>query len=288
MSKKTDIDELVLLSDDEINDRVQACAARIETRVNRAQDANRDLTARESDLSYADRSELVALRDAVEIRSVRKEESDRIERQARDRAQLVGQAVETATRDNFSPLAVSAANLELLEQARRDYRSLSVIEARSALTTVAMGTAVEYSVGGLVAPQNLWRASGIPTVEPPAGYKATVPTITLPAGTALVNESTPHAEFDDVAPDAVTLGRTGAWSDLTAEANISTTLADLSGAHSHIIARDLDLAVVTRIEGTPAAMTVDGALCTVAAEAASDVSRLWIFGTPADVAALSG
>ena len=131
------------------------------------------------------------------------------------------------TRDNFSPLAVSAANLELLEQARRDYRSLSVIEARSALTTVAMGTAVEYSVGGLVAPQNLWRASGIPTVEPPAGYKATVPTITLPAGTALVNESTPHAEFDDVAPDAVTLGRTGAWSDLTAEANISTTLADL-------------------------------------------------------------
>ena len=151
-----------------------------------------------------------------------------------------------------------------------------------------MGTAVEYAAGGLLAPQSLWRVSGIPTSEPPAGYKATVPTITLPAGTTLVSEGSPHAEFDDIAADSVQLARTGAWSDLTAEGNISTTLDEISGAHARIIARDLDLAVVTKIEDTPGVLTIDEALTTVAAEAAADVSRLWIFGIPTDIAGLAG
>ena len=154
---------------------------------------------------------------------------------------------------------------------------------------IGLGTATEYAAGGLLAPATLWRSSGVPTSEPPAGYKATTPLVTLPAAAALVNEGTPHAEFDDITPDPVTLGRSGAWSDMSAEGNISTTLAEISAAHSRVISRDLDLSLVTKIEATAApGLSIDEALTTVAAEAAADTSRLWIFGTPADVATLAG
>lgn len=289
MSKKTDIDELVMLSHDAFEGRMQAAAARVETRIQRAYDENRDLTQREKDLTYQDRDELVALKDADEIRAAREREAQRIENEVAARSQHIGAAMEIHERSaRLSPLAVSDDNLAALETARREYRSLSVIEHRSALTTSLMGTAVEYSAGGLPAAQTLWRAAGIPTVEPPAGYKGTVPKITLPVGAALVTEGNAHAEFDDVEPDTVTMGRAGAWSDLTAEGNISSPLADISTAHGRIIARNLDLAVVTKLEGTPSALTIDEALTTVAAEAAVDVSALWIVGTPVDIAGLAG
>jgi hypothetical protein len=151
-----------------------------------------------------------------------------------------------------------------------------------------MGTAVEYSAGGLQAPNTLWRLSGIPTVQPPAGVKGAVPLVTLPAADPLVDEGDPHAEFDGVTPDPEVLKRTGAWSDLTSEALVSSTIAEISGAHARIIARDVDRATVDKLEAAPSELTIDQALTTVAAEAAADVSRLWIFGTPIDVAALVG
>lgn len=47
--------------------------------------------------------------------------------------------------------------------------------------------------------------------------------------------------------------------------------------------------MVTKIQdATPDALTIDEALVTVAAECACDVSDLWIFGSPAGVAALVG
>ncbi len=111
----------------------------------------------------------------------------------------------------------------------------------------------------------------------------------MPAAAALVGEGLAHAEFTGVDPDAVTLARTGAWSDLTSEAFISTSLSEISAAHARVIARDLDLATVTKIEAAAdAGNSVDEALTTVAAEAAVDVSRLWIVGDPTSIATLAG
>lgn len=286
MSKKYDLDELVMLTSDAFENRIRAARDRVQARMDRCETEQRSMTDRERDLSYQDRCELSALRDADEIRAARDRQAEEI---AARQAQI-GQAIEQHQRGSsgLSPLMASAGNLELLEAARREYRSLSLIESRSALTTALMGTGTEYGPSGLLAPRNLWRASGIPTSEPPAGYKATVPLFTLPTGTALVSEGNPHAEFDDVAPDAVTLGRTGAWSDLSAEANISTSLTELNRAHATIISRDLDLALVTKLEDTPGVLTIDEALVTVAAEAAADVSSLWIVGDPVAVAGLAG
>lgn len=125
----------------------------------------------------------------------------------------------------------------------------------------------------------------IPTTQPPAGLKGTVPKFTLPAASALVAEGVAHPEYEDVTPDGVTMARAGAWSDLTAEAVVSTTLAEISGAHARIIARNIDLATVTKLQSAPAAgVSIDTALATVAAEVAADVSRLWIVGDAAAIA----
>ena len=90
-------------------------------------------------------------------------------------------------------------------------------------------------------------------------------------------------------PDTVTIGRAGAWSTLTSEAMLSTSITEVSAAHARIIARNVDKATVTKIEdATPDTMSTDQAVVTVAAECACDMSDLQIFGAPAEVAALVG
>ena len=121
------------------------------------------------------------------------------------------------------------------------------------------------------------------------GAAATVPKVTLPSAVALVSEGSAHAEFDDVAPDPVTLKRAGSWSDLSAEAYISTSLAEISQIHARIVARNIDKATVYKIEHeADAGNSIDQALTTVAAEAGVDVSRLWIIGDPESIAGLAG
>ena len=174
-----------------------------------------------------------------------------------------------------------------LETARGRFENITVLETRAALATTDMGTAREYGPNGLQAPRSLWRSSGIPTTAPD-GYAGVVPQFTLPAGVALVAEGVDHAEFDAVSPDAVTIGRAGAWSTLTSEAMLSTSIAEVSAPDSEI-ARNVDKATVAKIEdATPTAVSIDEAMVTVAAEAACDVRDLWIFGAPAEVAALVG
>lgn len=239
MSKKTNLDELVLLSEAELDQRLAAALGRAEDRNWRAIVENRDATSREQDLTQQDAQECSAIKDALELKAARRDQLAEMDvaRQVAERSAMIQQAIETrGGAGRLSPLAISPGNLEVLEMARRRFESLSVIEERAALSTTLMGTAVEYAAGGLAAPNTLWRLSGIPTMEPPAGVKGTVPKVSLPAAAALVSEGNPHAEFDDVTPDPVTLQRTGAWSDLTAEAFIPTTLAEISGAHARIIA----------------------------------------------------
>ena len=284
MSRKMSLDELVVLANDEFENRIEAAYTRIKTRVERASNEERDFTDREKQLCKADRDELSALRDADELRAARRDELAKM--QSASRSALIGEAIAQRTR-GLSPLLPSAENLARLEEARHSFASLSLIEQRAAIKTTDMGTAVEYGPNGLAAPRTLWRASGIPTTAP-TGYAGVVPQFTLPAGTSLVSEGNAHAEFDAVSPDSVTIGRAGAWSDLTAEGMLSTSLTEISSAHARIIARDLDKATVAKIEQSPSAYDIDEALVVVAAEAAVDVSQLWIVGQPTAIAALVG
>lgn len=286
MSRKLSLDELVVLANDEFEGRISAAYARIQTRVERATNEQRDFTDRERQLSEADRDELGLLRDADELRAARRDELARME--SEKRSKLIGEAIDQHVRkQGTSPLLPSAENLARLEEARSMFASLSLIEQRAAIKTTDMGSAVEYGPNGLAAPRTLWRAAGIPTTVP-TGYTGVVPQFTLPAGTSLATEGNAHAEFDAVAPDSVTIGRAGAWSDLTAEGMLSTSLTEISSAHARIIARDLDKAAVAKIEQSPSAYDIDEALVVVASEAAVDVSQLWIVGQPTAIAALVG
>jgi hypothetical protein len=200
----------------------------------------------------------------------------------------IGEAIERRSNNRQSPFALSADNVRALETARKRFENVTVLETRAALATTDMGTSREYMSNGLQAPRSLWRSSGIPTTAP-TGYAGVVPQFSLPGGVTLVGEGVNHAEFEGVNPDAVTIGRAGAWSTLTSEALLSTSITEVSAAHARVIARNIDLATVTKIEdAAPDTLSIDEALVTVAAECACDVSDLWIFGAPAAVAALVG
>jgi hypothetical protein len=279
------IEELSEWSDEQISARMAFLANGYEQRALRADSEHRAYTAREQDLNEQTRQELTAIKAEVEQR----DDDRRIKQEIEQRTGIIDGAIETRQRDSrLSPLMVSADNLAQLEEARRGFQSLTVIEERSMMQTSDLGTGELYQAGSLASPRNLWQASGIPTTVPD-GYKGVVPQFALPAGVALVAEGTDHAEFDAVSPDSVTIGRAGAWSSLSSEAALSTRVSEIAAAHARIIARNLDKATVAVIEGSPTGgIGIDTALTTVSAEAAVDVSQLWIVGDPESVAALAG
>ncbi len=69
---------------------------------------------------------------------------------------------------------------------------------------------------------------------------------------------------------------------------LSSSLGEISAAHARIMARDLDLAVVTKIEQEAGVLSIDEALLTVASDCATSVAGLWIVGTPVACAQLAG
>ena len=282
------IQELAALPLADLEQRASETAVRAQELLERPQFLGRDMTADEVNVLHAEKAELEQLRCAIALAEEREGAGQAATVQ--ERAGQIHSAMSAAQGRgrSLSPLLPSAANVDILERARRSFHGVGTIEDRSALTTAEMGTAVEYGPAGLMAPRSLWRSSGIPTVEPPAGYAATVPQFTIPSGTSLVAEGSDHAEFDDVQPDTVQLARTGAWSDASAEAMISSSVAEISQAHARIMARDADLALITKLEGGDSGLSVDEAMLTVADTAAVDVSSLWIVGPVAELAALVG
>ena len=262
------------------SERRDELVAETRSLIDAAESENRSLTEAETD-------RIEAATEAIR----RYDEHDRKER-SRERAAEIGaafgQIVETRNGNRQSPLMLSDENVRTLETARKAFANVTVLETRAALATTDMGTACEYGPNGLQAPRSLWRSSGIPTTAPD-GYAGVVPQFTLPGAVALVGEGTAHAEFDGVNPDAVTIGRAGAWTTLTGEALLSSSIAEVSAAHARIIARNTDRAVVTKLEdATPDTFSIDQALVTVAAECACDVSDLWIVGDAAAISALVG
>jgi hypothetical protein len=106
MSAKTDVNALAELDSEELDRRVAACAERVETRMQRARDEDRDLLPREADLMADDRLELQALKSALELRSVT---ADRIE--ILDRAIEMHQRPETRSAPYRPTLLVSERHL---------------------------------------------------------------------------------------------------------------------------------------------------------------------------------
>jgi hypothetical protein len=261
----------------EVRHRAGLALERIENRVETAKAIGRDLTPAEMDLVNLDRQELAELREV-----------ERTQSEVNERVGIINRAIiEHRSRDSrLNPLMLSARNLETLEEARRNFATVTVFE-RAMLKTTDMGTAVDYEASGLQGPRSLWQASGIPT-SVPDGYSGVVPQFTLPAGVALVAEAVAHAEFDAVNPDNVAIKRAGAWSSLSSEGALSTSIAEISQAHARIIARNLDVATVAKLESAPGGLGIDSGLTTVAAEASCDVSDLWIVGHPLTVAELAG
>jgi hypothetical protein len=283
-NKRTNLDELVLLPDAEIEERMRAAAGRVESRVQRCYSENRDLTPRESELSQQDRDELAALKDATEIRAARRDEGDRIEAESRARGAQIAAAIEQRRG------AQAFAN---------GRQSFGAIETRAAVqvdpaAASAMGSPAGWAQTDARDPRHLIGFSGIP-VQPLTGGTATVPQFTLPSGVAGVAETAEHAEYDSVVDVPLTAVRHGRWTKVTAAVDAFDPLTGLNNMHAIGIARDLDLAAVGDIEtaaGTPVAYVADVAgnvrlaLNTVAAGVYAEVSDLVIVGTPADIAVL--
>ncbi|WP_322859146.1 hypothetical protein U8D42_04005 [Mycobacterium europaeum] len=289
MSKqRLDPQVLAELPESEFCDRIRNAFARIESRGLRAEYDQRSLTMREKQLNDDDKEELEALKAADEIRQ--RADKSRQEQEYSQRSAEIGAAIDARARGRqLSPLAVSGEHIDMLEEARRRGQTITVVEERAALLTTDFGSRREYLASGLLAPRTLWRASGIPTTTPATGYTAVTPSFTLPDGAALKTENVAGAEFDAVNPSEVTLGRAHAWSDISSEGLLSTSIAEITAAHSRIVSRHVDYATVAAIEAAAdAGNTIDEALLQVADEAAADVTSLWIVGTAAALSTLVG
>uniref|UniRef100_A0A5Q5BP82 Phage major capsid protein n=1 Tax=Mycobacterium sp. (strain MCS) TaxID=164756 RepID=A0A5Q5BP82_MYCSS len=149
---KLDLDAAVLLSDDELHTRSAAATERCETRIDRAQTENRDMTERERDLTAADRDELVVIRDALEIRSARRAEGEAIEQRRRD----IGRAIESMPRPE-SRAAIGA----FVEGLSHGVPVRVNVECRS-ITSATAGARTEVANNSGGRPEWLWTAAGIP------------------------------------------------------------------------------------------------------------------------------
>ncbi|TMS46720.1 hypothetical protein [Mycobacterium sp. DBP42] len=197
-------------------------------------------------------------------------------------------------------LLVSPANVAKHVAAMRQGQTYGAIE--EARATIQVNPAASSALGGAQAwaqtparePMHLIRYAGIP-VATLNGVAATMPTFTLPAGTAGVNETTAHAEYDTIVDTPLTAVRHGRWSAVSAAVQTFDPISGIANMHSIAIAKSLDLAAVGDIEaaaGTPVAFNADiarnvrQAVNTVAATVYTAVEDLVLFGQPADIALL--
>ncbi|OBG83612.1 hypothetical protein A5698_06440 [Mycobacterium sp. E136] len=290
--KKTDIDALAELPLAEIEERIANASERVETRVQRAQGENRDFTSREADLTADDRTELGALRDALQLRRRNAEQSEKVNR-------AVAEAVETRSAPWQPTLLVSEANLHAAAEALHaghSYGATELVETRARMTTAGdLGSAGAWAPGAPNDPRHLIAFAGIP-VSQLTGRTAQVPKYTGPTAAAGVDETTDHGEYDTVEPVNLTALRYGRWSDVSALANVVDDLIGLNRMHAWAIARDLDLMAVAAVEDAAASAGVSAdleqrvreAILSVAAETYSAETDLVVFGQPVDLAELTG
>ncbi|BBX00475.1 hypothetical protein BST36_16875 [Mycolicibacterium moriokaense] len=197
-------------------------------------------------------------------------------------------------------LLVSRDNITKHAEALHEGRVFGVVEEARALVQVnpaassALGGPQAWAQVGPREPMHLIRFAGIP-VQTLTGVAAVMPTFTLPASTAGVNESTAHGEYDTVVDLPLTALRYGRWTSVSAAASQFDNLNGIANLHSVGIAKDLDKKVIGDIQtaaGAPVAYAADIAgnvresLLTVAANVLATPEHLVIVGTPADIALL--
>jgi hypothetical protein len=199
-----------------------------------------------------------------------------------------------------SNLVVSHAHLAKHAEAIREghvYGAREPFVEFATVATAATGAERTWAAGLIAGPVALRMFAGIPNT-PLGGNSAEMPTLTLPAGAAGVNETTAHGEFDAVARAQLTAVRFGRWTDVTAMVDQFTQLAAISQAHAVGIARDLNLADGAAIQtagGSPTAFdanavdeNVRAAILKVAAAALVDPSAVVLFGRSASLAVITG
>lgn len=197
-------------------------------------------------------------------------------------------------------LLVSRDNIVKHVEALREGRVYGAVEETRAVIQVnpaaasTLGGAQTWAQTPTREPRHLIAFSGI-RVATLTGVAATMPTYTLPASAAGVNETTAHGEYDTVVDTPLTAVRYGRWSAVSAAAQAFDPLAGIVNMHAIGIAKDLDKKAVSDIEtaaGTPVTFDADvagnvrEALLSVSAAVLVPVEELVIFGTPADVALL--
>jgi hypothetical protein len=197
-----------------------------------------------------------------------------------------------------SPLLVSDEHLRGHAAAIRDGSTYGAVEERTLLTVAGdIGSPGTWGSGQIREPMTLRSFAGIP-VDGLTGATAQMPSLTLPAGSAGVAESTAHGEF--TAADVVNLStlRYGRWSEVTSFVSSFTDLAAMNGAHSVGIARDLNLLDLTAIQtaaGTVTAFSaalldqnIRTAILKVAAAVVGNPEDVVLFGTSTAMAVVNG
>jgi hypothetical protein len=202
------------------------------------------------------------------------------------------------TQTGYSPLLVSEDNLRAHVKAMQTGGSYGAIEERT-LVTVATdtGSPGAWGAGQIQEPITLRRFAGIPNGEL-TGATAQMPSLTLPAGSAGVAESTATTEFN--ATDVVNLStlRYGRWTEVTSFVAQFTDLAAINQAQAVGIARDLNLVDLTAIQTAAGSVVafdspnldrnVRQAIMKVAAAVVGDPSEVVLFGTSAALGIVNG
>jgi len=282
MSENTSLETLLVLPVAELESRARRVTERFEARAAQGRDLNK------SELD-AYSLELAELRVAIEQRARNDERLAAIDGAIDNRRR----GLESRSRPT---LLVSESNLREHAAALADGRPYGAVETRARVTAGGdLGSAGAWHPGAPNEPRHLIAFAGIPVSEL-TGKTAQVPAYTGPTAAAGADEGVDHGDYDAVAPVNLTALRYGRWSEVSALANVVDDLHGLNRMHAWGIARDLDALAVSAVEDAAASLgvsvdleeSVRQAILTVAANTYSDETQLVVFGTPADLAELTG
>jgi hypothetical protein len=308
----TNVEELIKLSDAELDERVAAVSYRVHERMDRARDEERDLSRTEERLTWEDRQKLSALKDAIEARSRGAGADDeRIRGEVLQRSRQVGEVIEQAKgrgprNRGHAPVLVSEEHLRSHATAIREGRVFGAVEDfnprevyERANVTVAtdMGSPGAWGSGGVRPAVTLREFAQIPNT-PLTGATAQMPSVTLPVAAAGVTEAAAAPEYDTI--DVLNLSglRYGRWTQVTSFVDAFDQLEIINTAHGVGIARDLNLADITAIQtaaGTVTAFSaalldqnVRTAIMKVAAAALIEPEGVVLFGTSIALGVVNG
>jgi hypothetical protein len=275
MSAVTNVETLAQLSYDELDSRISSAASRMTTRLQRAQDGERDLTPREADLCADDRAELAALKDALE--------SKRRDSEAAERLQLATRAsqVQHAIDHTPNPDRVETRALAEFADAIAEGRPIRLAVDHRAITSANAGARGAVALEALGRPNWLYNDAGVPfavadalTVQGPLYHALVAQTSTAedttkpsmadptPASATLKAFGVTQIVTDQVirfgvGPVAVTerLASESIFSVNAATATAFVTAAGTPAAHTGTASQSADLAIATVWAATAARPT---------------------------------